>query len=275
MSLPCVSMYFPVPSGKIRDCTLAFMADGLRYVLIMSSAGHIHFQSLTPEASAVNGPFYVTNTLDVSHPSLTEASSEQIGGGGVSIYYCQVMQVMFFSYAQGITFMASLTRIEEDALNQSISQIFAQKQPPSGNSSSGNKNNAGNQPLCQWGEVSGHPGLITAFLQSSNNPVIVMVKPDGIVVQEIKIGSKAKIVDIVAIRHGERSATAAGSSGNASAVAGNQEQRTTLILLCEDGSLKIYMAGVEATGYWLSPKLHPLSSVLSQVLFCFRIQYTE
>ena len=37
-----------VPSGKVRDCTLAFMADGFRYVLIMSSAGHIHFQvSLT------------------------------------------------------------------------------------------------------------------------------------------------------------------------------------------------------------------------------------
>ena len=33
-----------VPTGKIRDCTLAFMADGFRYVLIMSSAGHIHFQ---------------------------------------------------------------------------------------------------------------------------------------------------------------------------------------------------------------------------------------
>ena len=76
-----------------------------------------------------------------------------------------------------------------------------------------------------------------------------MVKPDGLSVQEIKIGSKAKIVDIVAIRHGGP----------------GQDQRTTLILLCEDGSLKIYMAGVEATGYWLSPKLHPLSSVLSQV----------
>ena len=78
---------------------------------------------------------------------------------------------------------------------------------------------------------------------------VIMVKPDGLSVQEIKIGSKAKIVDIVAIRHGGP----------------GQDQRTTLILLCEDGSLKIYMAGVEATGYWLSPKLHPLSSVLSQV----------
>ena len=41
--------------------------------------------------------------------------------------------------------------------------------------------------------------------------------------------------------------------------------RTTLILLCEDGSLKIYMAGVDSTLFWLSSKLHPLNSVLSQV----------
>ena len=185
----------------------------------------------------------------MNHSVLREASAEQIGGGGVSIYYSQILQVLFFSYAHGITFMASLTKIQEDALNQCITQVHVQK--PTGSASSTNKNNTGLQPLCQWGEVSGHPGLITAFLQASNNPVVIMVKPDGLSVQEIKIGSKAKIVDIVAIRHGGQ--------------VGHQDQRTTLILLCEDGSLKIYMAGVEATGYWLSPKLHPLSSVLSQV----------
>ena len=77
-------------------------------------------------------------------------------------------------------------------------QVHVQKPTGSGT----NKNNSGLQPLCQWGEVAGHPGLITAFLQASNNPVVIMVKPDGLAVQEIKIGSKAKIVDIVAIRHG-------------------------------------------------------------------------
>ena len=35
--------YFLVPSGKIRDCTLAFTEEG-KYVIIMSSAGHIYFQ---------------------------------------------------------------------------------------------------------------------------------------------------------------------------------------------------------------------------------------
>ena len=52
--------YFLVPSGKVRDCTLAFMEDGARYLLIMSSAGHIYYQSLSDESSARHGPFYVT-----------------------------------------------------------------------------------------------------------------------------------------------------------------------------------------------------------------------
>ena len=38
---------------------------------------------------------------------------------------------------------------------------------------------------------------------------------------------------------------------------GSSDQRTTLILLCEDGSLKIYMANSERTSYWLSPALQP------------------
>lgn len=35
-----------------------------------------------------------------------------------------------------------------------------------------------------------------------------------------------------------------------------------MILLCEDGSLRIYMASVESTSYWLQPSLQP-SSVIS------------
>lgn len=59
-----------------------------------------------------------------------------------------------------------------------------------------------------------------------------MLKPDAIMTQEIRVvPSKSKIMDMVAIRH---------SSGN--------ELRTTLILLCEDGSLKMYMANMDQTG---------------------------
>ena len=55
---------------------------------------------------------------------------------------------------------------------------------------------------------------------------------------------------MVAIRH-----LATGSSAQ------QGEEKTTLILLCEDGSLKIYMAGNETTGYWLQPNLQPAGAV--------------
>lgn len=47
--------------------------------------------------------------------------------------------------------------------------------------------NKGAQSLCQWQEVPGHPGLITAVLQASNNPVVLMLKPGSIAMQEIKV----------------------------------------------------------------------------------------
>lgn len=97
-------------------------------------------------------------------------------------------------------------------------------------------------------EVANHPGLVCCMTQSSNTPVILMVKPDSILVQEIKVlPAKAKIQDMVAIRH----------SGSGS------YQRTTLILLCEDGSLRIYMANVDATNYWMSPALQPHNAILA------------
>lgn len=79
-------------------------------------------------------------------------------------------------------------------------------------------------------------------MQNLNNPVIFMIKPDGYVAQEIKAqNAKAKIMDMVAIRH---------------SVSG--VEKTTLILLCEDGSLRIYAAHPENTGYWLSPEIQPI-----------------
>lgn len=71
------------------------------------------------------------------------------------------------------------------------------------------------------------------FCTLGNNPVILMLKPDTVLVQEIKVvPAKAKIMDMVAIRH----------------PSSNADHRTTLILLCEDGSLRIYMAAMEQTG---------------------------
>ena len=40
-------------------------------------------------------------------------------------------------------------------------------------------------------------------------------------------------------------------------VSTSDQQRTTVILLCEDGSLRIYMASAEHTGYWMAPEFQP------------------
>lgn len=126
------------------------------------------------------------------------------------------------------------------------------------------------QPLCQWMEVPGHPGLICSVMQTSNNPVILMIKPDTILVQEIKIvPAKAKIMDIVALRHAASPSTstavpATNSTGTPGGVpASASENRTTLILLCEDGSLRIYMAYMEQTGFWMSSAIQPIGVTLT------------
>lgn len=43
------------------------------------------------------------------------------------------------------------------------------------------------QSLCQWAEVPGHPGLVTAVMQTTNNPVVLMLTPTNIYIQEIKV----------------------------------------------------------------------------------------
>lgn len=86
------------------------------------------------------------------------------------------------------------------------------------------------------------------FLSSGNNPVILMVRPESILIQEIKVvPAKAKIMDMVALRHPSSHA----------------DHRTTLILLCEDGSLRIYMASMEYTGFWLSSNVQATSPIAS------------
>lgn len=171
--------------------------------------------------------------FQLNHPDLKD-SAGQVAGGGVSVYYSHALQLLLFSYSQGKTFVAP---VNTSNLTE-LSKLF----PISYKSGNGSGSKLNSQPLCQWAEVPNHPGLIYCVTQSSNNPVVLMIQPDSILVQEIKVlPSKAKMQDMVAIRH-------PSSSG---------EDRTTLILLCEDGSLRIYMAGAEHTGFWLQPNLQP------------------
>ncbi|EPQ18169.1 E3 ubiquitin-protein ligase UBR4 [Myotis brandtii] len=229
------TFYFLLPSSKIRDVTFLFNEEGKNIIVIMSSAGYIYTQLMEEASSAQQGPFYVTNVLEINHEDLKDSNS-QVAGGGVSVYYSHVLQMLFFSYCQGKSFAATISRTTLEVL-----QLF------SINIKSSNGGSKTSPALCQWSEVMNHPGLVCCVQQTTGVPLVVMVKPDTFLIQEIKtLPAKAKIQDMVAIRH----------------TACNEQQRTTMILLCEDGSLRIYMANVENTSYWLQPSLQP-SSVIS------------
>ncbi|XP_066906272.1 E3 ubiquitin-protein ligase UBR4 [Halyomorpha halys] len=248
--------YFLVPSGKIRDVTFICTEDGKSTLLLMASTGYIYTQDMDEESSAKHGAFYVTNTLELYHPEMKD-SNGQICGGGVSVYYSHALRLLFFSYSHGKSFIAPLESGSSqltDAFLINLSRPSGSGSGSSSGGSSGGNNKGGNsssgqpQPLCLWTEVANHPGIVCATLQTSNNPVILMIKPDTIFIQEIKVlPAKAKIMDMVVIRH----------------VSSNSELRTTLLILCEDGSLRIYNASPENTGFWLSPSIQAISSLPS------------
>ncbi|KAM9298998.1 E3 ubiquitin-protein ligase UBR4 [Gastrophryne carolinensis] len=228
------TFYFLLPSSKIRDVTFLFNEEGKNIIVMMSSAGYVYTQLMEESSSAKHGPFYVTNVLEVNHEDLKD-SNGQVAGGGVSVYYSHVLQMLFFSYSQGKSFAATINRSSLE-----IVLLF----PINVKSSNGGSKTS--PALCQWSEVMNHPGLVCCVQQTTGSPLVMMVKPDSFLIQEIKtLPAKAKIQDMVAIRH----------------TASNDQQRTTMILLCEDGSLRIYMANVENTSYWLQPSLQPSSSI--------------
>ncbi|XP_071821604.1 E3 ubiquitin-protein ligase UBR4-like isoform X2 [Apostichopus japonicus] len=225
--------YFLVPSGKIRDVCFIFTEES-RHLVLMSSAGYMYTQRMEAASEAKHGPFYVTNVLEATHADLTDTGG-QVAGGGVSCYYSHTLQMLFFSYAHGKTFCAP---VNQQQLN--ISSMY----PITLKNNGGKSGNP--PPLCQWNEVPMHPGLVCALTQANSIPVVLMMEPDKIRVQEIKtLPAKSKVQDMVAIRHSSSS----------------EQQRTTLILLCEDGSLRIYMANVDTTSHWMSSQFQAAGAI--------------
>ncbi|XP_071948294.1 E3 ubiquitin-protein ligase UBR4-like isoform X1 [Antedon mediterranea] len=225
--------YFLLPSGKVRDATFVFTEES-RTMILMSSAGYLYAQPMEEISCASHGPFFVTNRLEVAHEDVKDSNGNTFGGG-VSCYYSHTLQLLFFSYSQGKNFIGA------------ISKDFSQIATPFAVALKGNGGAKSNPPaLCQWSEVVNHPGLICALTQTSSIPVILMVEPGRIMVQEVKaLPAKAKVQDMVAIRH----------------TSSSDQQRTTLILLCEDGSLRIYMANIDNTSYWLSSMFQTPSAI--------------
>lgn len=88
---------------------------------------------------------------------------------------------------------------------------------------------------------------------SGNTPVVFMITPKVISLQEIKLAqTKTKITDMVAVRH----------------PLSNGDYRTTLIILCEDGSLRMFLAAKEQTGKFLS-NLLKLFSYLFEIIISY------
>lgn len=47
-------------------------------MLLMASVGYIYTQPMVEESHAKHGPFYVTNTLEISHPDITVSNSSDV-----------------------------------------------------------------------------------------------------------------------------------------------------------------------------------------------------
>ncbi|PIK61995.1 putative E3 ubiquitin-protein ligase UBR4-lik e [Apostichopus japonicus] len=222
--------YFLVPSGKIRDACFIFTEES-RHLVLMSSAGYMYTQRMEAASEAKHGPFYVTNVLEATHADLTDTGG-QVAGGGVSCYYSHTLQMLFFSYAHGKTFCAP---VNQQQLNISSMYPITLKKVT----------NIG------WPKFSFLIGvdplsLSDLFVAANSIPVVLMMEPDKIRVQEIKtLPAKSKVQDMVAIRHSSSS----------------EQQRTTLILLCEDGSLRIYMANVDTTSHWMSSQFQAAGAI--------------
>lgn len=225
-------------------------------IVLMSSCGYLYYEEMSELTCAKNGVYYITNTIDFdfseetegpkvtnatsaapppppppssSNPSNTAANSPF--GSGVSVYYSFKLQLLFWSYQQGKSFMGAFkpNKMSLDQVSPlSVSSGGGSK--PSGTSSL--TFSAQQQALCNWSEIPAHPGLLLAMTLLSNNPVILMFLPDRIYYQEIKLTnnqggpSKAKIQDMVATRHPSSSSipvNSATSMASASTITSTNE----------------------------------------------------
>lgn len=267
--------FFHLPTGKIRDATFVCSdSRDARHIIIMSSTGYIYTQELDSTSSARTGIFYITSVISVAHPELNE-SNGHIAGGGASVYYSHGLQMLFFSYTQGKNFAAPLGKDLETL--KTLFQITVKSSNGSGSNNNSKTSPAGQQTLVQWVEVFDHPGLVCCSIQSTNNPIVLFIKPDKIHVQEIKFPpSKNKLQDMVLVRHFSAPASsnsvgtpASGSSTPSTARSNSLEKRTSLVLIFDDGSLKILTAEPRATDYWMMthsvcPEVIPAQAQTSQ-----------
>ena len=118
----------------------------------MASNGYIYYEQLSDSSSARNGSFYVTNTLDIKHESITETNNNGILlGGGVSVYFSSTLKLLFWSYAHGKNFCGIIdeSNIEKLLMIRSIDV----KMTPSTSTNGTNKSTSTYHTLCSWSEI--------------------------------------------------------------------------------------------------------------------------
>lgn len=249
---------FELPE-KIRDATFLFTSDGKRYFLFLSVQGDIYYEQLNAKSQSQSAPYFVTSQIEFKFKEdfQTVIGKYQFNEGGVSIFYSHLFQLLFVSYENGTTLAVPMKDLSQDAKSYFLISVqngdakedqsdmnlinLASSAKADGGGSSAEKAKSGKKskfkPVCNWFEVANHPGLIMAATRDENNPVLFSITPEAISYQEIKENIKTKIVDTVAVRH-----SALGS-----------DSKTTIVVLCEDGSLQIFNAFNENTNYWLNP----------------------
>ena len=251
---------FELPE-KIRDATFLFASDGKRYFLFLSTLGEVYYEQLNAKSQSQNSPYFVTSQIEFK---FREDFQSVIGHrlhyeGGVSIFYSHLFQLLFISFENGTTLAIPMKDVQQDAKTYFLILI------QNGDTKEADQNDAMNtinlsstkvndladtsnklavnkkskfKPVCNWFEVVNHPGLIMASTRDENNPILFSITPETISYQEIKENIKTKIVDTVAIHHHSTA---------------SPDAKTTIVVLCEDGSLQIFNALNENTNYWLNP----------------------
>ena len=117
--------------------------------------------------------------MTVTEESIKD-TSEQNGGGGVSVYYSHSLQMLFFSYVNGKSFMAPLKSVTEELdtlfhinVGKSISPTSSSATAAASASASAPGKNGAAQPLCQWAEIVGHPGTFKDMVKILNLYIIL------------------------------------------------------------------------------------------------------
>ena len=102
---------------------------------------------------------------------------------GSSVYFSHCLQLLFFSYAQGINLVASFEH-DYSTLKHIMPIIYKNAKTP--------------VTLYQWTESHLQPGLICALSQSNISPVIIFLLSNTINIYDFKLDStKSKVQGIV------------------------------------------------------------------------------